>query len=49
MEEQPEFKRVQYHLKMALRLVNTSFQGFQVVQFNQPNSSIDKDTNKTAV
>ena len=49
VEDAPEFKRVQYSLKMALRMVNAHFSGFSVMQYNQPGIIFDKDTDKTSV
>lgn len=49
LEDAPEYKRVKYALKMALRMVNAHFSGFTVMQFNQPGIIFDKDNERTSV
>lgn len=48
-EDHDEYKRIQFSLKMSLRLVNARFKGFIATQYNQPGIIFDKDNDKTSV
>ena len=47
--ESKEYKRVRYSLKMALRMINGTFDEFQVQQFGQSGINFEEDHDKTTV
>ena len=49
LEDNREFKRIKYSLKMALRMVNGHFTQFSVQQFNQSGINFDNAHDKTQV
>ena len=44
-----EYKRVKYSLKMALRMINGTFEDFKVEQFGQSGINFEDDHDKTTV
>lgn len=48
LEDENEFKRVQYSLKMSLRLVNAFFTDMKILQYNQPGIVFDKENERTS-
>ena len=48
-EENKEFQRIKYSLKMALRMINGSFTSFQVSQFGNSGNMMEDDHDKTTI
>jgi len=49
LEENKDYKRIKFSLKMALRMVNGSFTKFEVLQYNQSGVNFENSHEKGLV